>query len=407
MYMKFSYVAKKLDESTYKGVFISDSKSDLFTKIKQSGDTLVSYKIVTDDRLKVLWEKFLSSFSKVKMIDKIVFAQNLANMIEAGLSLTRSISVMEKQSKNKKLKNIYHEINLDISAGKTFHDALNKWNTIFPPVFISMVKAGEESGNLANSLKSVATQMQATYKLQKKIKSAMIYPSVIFIVMILIGIIMMVFVVPKLTATFADVKAELPGSTKFVIFMSNFLKDHYILLPLALLAIMFVIYQVLHTKQGRNLFDRFVIHLPIFGTIIKESNSAKTSRTLSSLIGSGVDLIQSVDITREVLQNNLYKGVMSEVRINVEKGKAMSEIFNKHENLYPIFVSEMVTVGEETGKLSTMLQGVAVFYENEVDQKTKDLSTIIEPILMVIIGIAVGFFAISMISPMYSVMNNI
>ena len=405
--MKFSYVAKKLDESTYKGVFISDSKSDLFTKIKQSGDTLVSYKIVTDDRLKVLWEKFLSSFSKVKMIDKIVFAQNLANMIEAGLSLTRSISVMEKQSKNKKLKNIYHEINLDISAGKTFHDALNKWNTIFPPVFISMVKAGEESGNLANSLKSVATQMQATYKLQKKIKSAMIYPSVIFIVMILIGIIMMVFVVPKLTATFADVKAELPGSTKFVIFMSNFLKDHYILLPLALLAIMFVIYQVLHTKQGRNLFDRFVIHLPIFGTIIKESNSAKTSRTLSSLIGSGVDLIQSVDITREVLQNNLYKGVMSEVRINVEKGKAMSEIFNKHENLYPIFVSEMVTVGEETGKLSTMLQGVAVFYENEVDQKTKDLSTIIEPILMVIIGIAVGFFAISMISPMYSVMNNI
>ena len=407
MYMKFSYVAKKLDESTYKGVFISDSKSDLFTKIKQSGDTLVSYKIVTDDRLKVLWEKFLSSFSKVKMIDKIVFAQNLANMIEAGLSLTRSISVMEKQSKNKKLKNIYHEINLDISAGKTFHDALNKWNTIFPPVFISMVKAGEESGNLANSLKSIATQMQATYKLQNKIKSAMIYPSVIFIVMILIGIIMMVFVVPKLTATFADVKAELPGSTKFVIFMSNFLKDHYILLPLALLAIMFVIYQVLHTKQGRNLFDRFVIHLPIFGTIIKESNSAKTSRTLSSLIGSGVDLIQSVDITREVLQNNLYKGVMSEVRINVEKGKAMSEIFNKHENLYPIFVSEMVTVGEETGKLSTMLQGVAVFYENEVDQKTKDLSTIIEPILMVIIGLAVGFFAISMISPMYSVMNNI
>lgn len=407
MYMKFSYVAKKLDDSTYEGVFISDSKSDLFTKIKQSGDTLVSYKIVTDDKLKVLWEKFLSSFSKVKMIDKIIFARNLANMIEAGLSLTRSISVMEKQSKNKKLKNIYHEINLDISAGKTFHDALNKWNTVFPPVFISMVKAGEESGNLADSLKSIATQMEATYKLQKKIKGAMMYPSVIFVVMILIGIIMMVFVVPKLTATFADVKAELPGSTKFVIFMSEFLRDHYILLPIGLLAVMFVVYQILHTKQGRNLFDKFVILLPIFGTIIKESNSAKTSRTLSSLIGSGVDLIQSVDITSEVLQNNLYKKVMSEVKINVEKGKPMSDVFSQYENLYPIFVSEMVNVGEETGKLATMLQGVAVFYENEVDQKTKDLSTIIEPILMVFIGIAVGFFAISMITPMYSVMNNI
>jgi type IV pilus assembly protein PilC len=225
--------------------------------------------------------------------------------------------------------------------------------------------------------------------------------------MILIGIIMMVFVVPKLTATFADVKAELPGSTKFVIFMSKFLRDHYILLPIILLIIMFIIYQILHTKEGKNLFDRFIIRLPVVGNIIKESNSAKTSRTLSSLIGSGVDLIQSVDITSEVLQNNLYKSVMSEVRVNVEKGKPMSDVFNRHENLYPIFVSEMINVGEETGKLATMLQGVAVFYENEVDQKTKDLSTIIEPILMVFIGIAVGFFAISMITPMYSVMNNI
>lgn len=407
MYMKFSYTAKKADESTYDGVFIAESKTDLFTKIKQTGDVLVSYKIVTDDKFQVAWEKFASSFSKVKMIDKITFARNLANMLEAGLSLTRSIAVMEKQSKNKKLKNIYHELNLDISAGKTFHDALDRWNTVFPPVFISMVKAGEESGNLADSLKSVGTQMEATYKLQKKIKGAMMYPSVIFAVMIIIGIIMMVFVVPKLTATFADVKAELPGSTKFVIFMSEFLRNHFILLPLMLLAAMTAIYQVLHTKQGRKIFDKIVIKLPIFGQLIKESNSAKTARTMSSLIGSGVDLIQSVDITSEVLQNNLYKDVMSQVKMNVEKGKPMSDIFNQHEELYPIFVSEMINVGEETGKLSTMLQGVAVFYENEVDQKTKDLSTIIEPILMVFIGGAVGFFAISMITPMYSVMNNI
>ncbi len=407
MYMKFSYIAKKVDNSTYSGIFVGNSKTDLFNKIKETGDTLVSYKEERDTKSKYLLEKIFSMFSKIKMIDKIVFANNLANMLEAGLSLTRSISVMEKQSKNKKLKNIYNELNLDISAGKTFHNALNRWNKIFLPVFISMVKAGEESGNLANSLKSVSNQMETTYKLQKKIKGAMMYPSVIFTVMILIAIVMMVFVVPKLTATFADVKAELPGSTKFVIFMSDFLRDHYILLPLVLLLVMTIFYKLLHTNKGRNLFDRIVIKLPVFGTIIKESNSAKTSRTLSSLIGAGVDLIQSVEITSEVLQNNLYKKVMSEVKESVEKGKPMSDIFNKHENLYPVFVAEMISVGEETGKLASMLQGVAVFYENEVDQKTKDLSTIIEPILMVFIGIAVGFFAISMITPMYSVMNNI
>lgn len=405
--MKFSYKAKRGDDTTYDGIFIGESKTDLFNKIKQTNDVLVSYKIDTGNKSREAFEKFLGSFSKVKMIDKIIFARNLANMLEAGLSLTRSISVMEKQSKNKKLKNIYRELNSDISAGKTFHDALNRWNTVFPPVFISMVKAGEESGNMADSLKSVATQMEATYKLQKKIKGAMMYPGVIFSVMIIIAVIMMTFVVPKLTATFADVKAELPGSTKFVIFMSEFLRNHYILLPVGLLIMMVMIYQVLHTKEGRNVFDKIVIKLPIFGTLIKESNSAKTARTLSSLIGSGVDLIQSVDITSEVLQNNLYKKVMSDVKINVEKGKPMSDVFNQYENLYPIFVSEMINVGEETGKLATMLQGVAVFYENEVDQKTKDLSTIIEPILMVFIGVGVGFFAISMITPMYSVMNNI
>jgi len=405
--MKFSYTAKKADGSTYDGVFEGESKSDLFGKIKQTGDALITYKIESESKIKDSVGKFRSSFSKIKMIDKITFARNLANMLEAGLSLTRAIAVTEKQGKNKKLKHIYSELNLDISAGKTFHDALKRWDGIFPPVFVSMVKAGEESGNLAESLKSIATQMEATYKLQKKIKGAMMYPGVIFSVMILIGIVMLTFVVPKLTATFKDVGTQLPGSTRFVIMMSDFMRDHYILLPIILLAIMTVVYQILHTKKGKNLFDRFVVKLPIFGTLIKESNSAKTARTMSSLIGSGVDLIQSVDITSEVLQNDLYKSVMAEVKANVEKGKPISEVFSQNENLYPIFVSEMINVGEETGKLSSMLQGVAVFYENEVDQKTKDLSTIIEPILMVVIGISVGFFAISMITPMYSVMNNI
>ncbi len=407
MYMKFSYTAKKADGTIYENTFVSETKTDLFNKIKQSGDVLVSYKIQDDNKINQAFENFFSNLSKIKMIDKIIFARNLANMLEAGLSLTRAISVMEKQIKNKKLKKIYNELNLDISAGKSFHDALSRFDHVFPPVFISMVKAGEEGGNLADSLKSIANQMDSTYKLQKKIKGAMIYPSVIVIVMILIGIIMMIFVVPKLTATFKDVGTELPGSTKVVIFVSEFLRNHYILLPIFLLIMMTVIYNILHTKGGRNAFDRFVIKLPIFGEIIKESNSAKTARTMSSLIGSGVDLIQSIDITNEVVQNNLYKKVLAEVRENVEKGKPMSDVFNKYENIYPIFVAEMINVGEETGKLASMLQGVAVFYENEVDQKTKDLSTIVEPILMVFIGIAVGFFAISMISPMYSVMNNI
>lgn len=341
------------------------------------------------------------------MIDKIIFANNLGNMLEAGLSLTRAIHITERQTKNKKLKAVYQELNMDLSAGKSFHDALGKFENVFPPVFISMVKAGEESGDLANALKSIGTQMSSTYKLQKKVKGAMMYPAVIVSVMIIIGILMMILVVPKLTATFKDVQADLPNSTKFVIFASEFLRNNYILLPFILLIIMSIIYAVMHTPRGRLVFNNIAIRLPIFGQIIRESNSAKTARTMSSLIASGVDLMQVIKITSDVLQSVLYKNVMIDIQKNVEKGKPMSEVFERNELLYPIFVAEMIHVGEETGKLATMLQGVAVFYENEVDQKTKDLSTIIEPILMVVVGGAVGFFAISMITPMYSVMNNI
>ncbi len=407
MYMKFIYTAKRIDNSTYDAILVADSKTDLFDKVKQNGDTLISYKIEKGINWKDKIDNYLMSLSKIKTVDKIIFARNLANMIEAGLSLTRAISVMEKQIKNKKLKNIYKEINQDIASGKSFHEALLKFNNVFPAVFISMVKAGEESGNLADSLRSIATQMEATYKLQKKIKGAMIYPGVIMTVMLIIGVIMMMFVVPKLTATFKDIGADLPGSTKFIIWLSDTLRNHFFIFTIILLIIMIVIYKLMHTRGGKDLFDSIIIKLPVFGQIVKESNSAKTARTMSSLIGSGVNLIQCVEITNEVIQNNSYRKVLDQVKINVEKGKPMSEVFSRNENLYPIFVAEMVNVGEETGKLSSMLQGVATFYENEVEQKTKDLSTIVEPLLMVIVGSAVGFFAISMITPMYSVMNNL
>jgi type II secretory pathway component PulF len=163
----------------------------------------------------------------------------------------------------------------------------------------------------------------------------------------------------------------------------------------------------LKTKVGRRAFDFIVLRLPVISVIIKETNAAYTTRTLSSLLAAGVDLLQAVRITGEVLQNSYYKEVMVKTEQVVEKGEALSTVFVNESRLYPVFVGEMISVGEETGKLASMLIGVASFYENEVEQKTKDLSTIIEPILMVVIGGAVGFFAVSMITPMYSVMNNL
>ncbi len=404
--MRFAYTAKKSDGSTYKAVFECESKSDLFKEIEKNGATLVHYEEKSGKSIDFM-EKINGFFNKIKITDKIVFARNLGNMLDAGLSFTRALAVMEKQTKNQKMKNVFQSITTDISSGKTFHEALQKFPKVFPTIFVSMVKAGEESGNLSESLKTVADQMEKTFMLQKKVKGAMVYPGVIISVMLIIGIILMTTVVPKLTKAFKDVKAELPKSTKFIIWLSDTLSSHLILFVGAVALIIFGLIVTAKSAKGRKMFDWLSTRLPIIGRIVVESNSAKTARTLSSLVASGVNLIQSVEITRDVVQNSYYKKVLDDTIAAVEKGKSLTTAIEQNQKLYPIFVTEMISVGEETGKLASMLQGTATFYENEVEQKTKDLSTIIEPMLMVFVGAAVGFFAIAMITPMYSVMNNL
>jgi type IV pilus assembly protein PilC len=205
--------------------------------------------------------------------------------------------------------------------------------------------------------------------------------------------------------TFTELKVELPASTKLVLFVSNALRDHGLLVLLTLIALAALIYFVSKTAKGKSLIHYYVLKIPVFGNLIKEVNAARTARTLASLLTSGVDVVESVRITKDVIQNVHYKAILDEVQQAIEKGDPISKIFTENEKFYPIFLGEMISVGEETGKMGEMLLGVAVYYEDDVDQKTKDMSTIIEPFLMVFIGAAVGFFAIAMISPMYSLVN--
>ncbi len=401
--MKFSYTAINKDGTRYTDVLEAADKSVFYQEFRKKGDVLVSVEEKKEKKALTI-----DIFPKrIKQMDKIVFARNIGNMLEAGLSLSRAINVTERQVTNKKMKETCTALNNSISSGKSFHESLLEHPKVFNTLFVSMVKAGEESGNLADSLKHIGNQMEKSYLLGKKVKGAMMYPGVIISVMIIIGILMMIYVVPALTKTFTDLKVELPASTKFILGLSSFLKNYSLLALLMVIGGIVGFIYALKTKVGKRSFDFIVLKLPVISVIIKETNAAYTTRTLSSLLSAGVDLLQAVRISGEVLQNSYYKDVMLETEKVVEKGEALSTVFEKESKLYPVFVAEMVSVGEETGKLASMLVGVASFYENEVEQKTKDLSTIIEPILMVVIGGAVGFFAVSMITPMYSVMNNL
>jgi type IV pilus assembly protein PilC len=406
--MKYNFTAINSDGNKYSSEIEASDKSSFYNEFKKTGDTLVSLKsdgLQNKNRVNV--KVGFSLFSRIKNIDKITFARNASNMLAAGLPLSRALSVSERQSTNPKLKEVYKKLNASISTGKTFYESLEEYPKIFPTIFVSMVKSGEESGTLVQSLKDVSIQMEKSYLLQKKIKGAMMYPMIIFIVMITVAFLMMIYVVPRLTKTFKSLKTELPASTKVIIFISDFLAQNAVLSLAVLIFMVLGILYFIRTSLGKKISDTIVLKIPVISQIVIESNSARTARTMSSLLSAGVDIVSAVKITEDVLQNNKYKQAMKEVEIAVEKGVSMTSVFETKSKIYPPFVTEMISVGEETGRLSEMLLGVANFYENEVDQKTKDLSTIIEPVLMVFIGAAVGFFAISMITPMYSVMNNI
>lgn len=401
----FKYKIIGTDGKTKEGTMDAKDKFSLYHSIKQDGSTVISAEEVTSNHNLNLNVK-IPFLSGVGMHDKITFAKNLSKMIDAGLPMTRAISIMEKESKGE-LKTILNKLNDSISTGNTLSDSMKNYPDVFSSLFVSMVRAGEESGNLSMALQNVALQMEKSYQLNKKIKGALMYPAIILCLMIAIGILMMIYMVPTLTSTFKGLGLKLPLSTRLIIGASDFMVSYFLFVILGMILFVVGFIFAIRTPRGQRVLDFVLLHTPIIKDMVKQINSARTTRTLSSLVTSGVDIVVAIDVTKDVMQNSYYKSVLDEIKNVIQKGGSVSSVFASHENLYPTFVSEMASVGEETGKIGDMLLSAALFYEEEIDQKTKDLSSVIEPFLMIFIGLAVGFFAISIISPIYSIGDSI
>lgn len=402
----FTYTAEKKDGEMYKGVAEAHDRFELYEIVRREGGKILS---LTEDDAKSLlnlryWNTLLAS---VKEYDKILFAKNLSAMLSAGLSLSRALAVMERQVRNPKLQDTISEVASSVRRGDSLHVALQKFPKVFSTLFIAMVRAGEEGGDLSTSLALAGDQMERMYTLKKKIRGALLYPSIIVMAIIGVGYLMMTQIVPTLAQTFAEMKVELPASTKTVIAVSDFLTQNVFLAAVLFVGTVFAIALALRTEIGRRARDFAFLHIPMIGTLVREANAARTARTMSSLLSAGVDVLTALEISREVVQNRYFREVITEAQKAVGAGEPLSVSFAKHEDLYPPFVGEMMSVGEETGATPEMLKRLAVFYETEVDDKTRDMSTIIEPFLMVFIGITVGFFAVSMITPIYSLSSGI
>lgn len=340
---------------------------------------------------------------KVKQDELVMVTRNLGSMLLAGLTVTRALSVIERQSKNVKLKGVIKRIIARVNEGGQFFEAMKDFPEVFDDLYVSMIKAGEESGELASTLETLSHQMERSSNLKKKIKGAMIYPMIVISVMAIIGVLMMMFVVPTITDIFKDLGSELPAMTQILINVSDFFAAHPFLVIGGIIGAVMSLVYFLKSRIGKRGMSWLVTRLPLIGEMAKETNAARTARTLSSLLHAGVEVIQALEITEEVVQNYYYKQIIRVARERVEKGTALSETFVERSDLYPVLMGEMILVGEETGNISKMLSELAIFYETEVERKTKDLSTIIEPLLMVVIGAGVGFFVLALIAPIYSI----
>lgn len=404
--MLFSYTAKSKNGEIFEGAMDAPDRFALSREIKSRGHIPIS---ISEKRISSLnpLSVIQGFFRKVTISEQVILTKNLSGMLRAGLSLYRALSVLEKQTKNKELSKILASLRNEINAGGMLSSGLSKFPNVFSKLFISMTRAGEESGNLAGALSEISANLEKSYALSKKVKGALIYPGVILSAMVLIGVLMFAFVVPALAKTFKELGVQLPASTRFIIFLGNFFSEHLLLSFVIIIGSVLGIAYLFRARFMEKYIDFIIIRIPTIGNLAKELNTARTARTLSSLIMSGVPITRAIEITEDVVQNVYYKKVLMEARAAIEKGAPFSEAFTANPNLYPVMMSEMVQVGEETGKLSDMLLQIALFYEEEIENKTKNLSTIIEPVLMIIIGAGVGFFAISMISPLYSILGSI
>ncbi|MDD4900706.1 MAG: type II secretion system F family protein [Patescibacteria group bacterium] len=350
---------------------------------------------------------FLEKFSRVPIAEKLFFVQYLGIMLKAGISLSVALKTLAKQTSNKKFAKIITEVSKSVEKGISFTESLRPYEKIFGQLFVSMVESGEISGKLEEVLKKLYIQFKKNHELVSKVKGALTYPIVILAAMVGIGIFMMIMVVPKITVMFKDFNAELPLPTKILIKFSDSLIAHGVIYLVATAIVVFILVQLIKTAKGKNIFHSCLLAMPIFGKIIKKVNLARFARTISSLLKTDIMIIKSFQITANVLSNVHYRNALLDMSNKIKKGGTINEVIATYPKLFPPVVVQMIAVGEETGELDYVLEELAEFYEEEIDQTMNNLPAIIEPILILTLGIVVGGMAIAIIMPMYSLTSAI
>src|SRR5215204_799277 len=401
----FTFKALDLSGVSTRGEIEADSKQAVASQLRARGLIVVD---IEEKKGSGDVGDLLARLKRVKSQELTVATRQLSTMISSGMSLLRSLYVLEEQAENDKLKEAISQVRMDVEAGISFAEALSRHPKIFNELYVAMVAAGETGGILEETLRRVADQLEKDDSLRRQVKAAMMYPALIggFAVCVLIALV--VFLIPVFENIFKDFGGDLPAITKFTVGLSNFMTGQWYLCIAVVAGIVFAFKKWKASTKGREQWDRFKLRIPWqIGSIVQKVCLARFSRTYSALIAAGVPMLQAIEITGKTSGNKVVEKAMDGVRESVKGGGTIAAPMRDEPTAFPLMVTQMIAVGEETGALESMLSKIADFYEDEVAAALKALTSILEPLMIVLVGAIVGFIVVSMYLPMFKVYDQI
>jgi type IV pilus assembly protein PilC len=395
---------------TYKA---KDQKGNIVEDVIQAADKKEAASYLEADQLQILTlgklkEKFSSRFGNgVSVSEKAAMCRFLATMMKAGLPLPEAIEIIRQETQSKTLKQILFDVTFKIRKGATLSSVLSEYKDEFDPVFLTMIKAGEESGTLEKSFNYLAEQLLATYELMQKIKGAMMYPAIIVVAMVANAGVMLGFVLPKMSDVFLSLDVELPTATRYLLTFGKTVGANLAMTFGIFFLVLFIIFLLFVIRSTREIIFAGFVKLPVIKKVMEEMDVARFARTLSTLLKSGVPIMDALDVSSEVIKQPNLKKEAKAFSEGVAKGESLSDILVQKGHLFPVTLVQSIRAGEKTGSLEIVLEELAGFFEMEVDYSIKRATAMLEPLLMLVIGIAVGGMVVLLITPIYSIVGNL
>lgn len=400
---RYDYQARDKEGNLKAGTVTAISESAASDLLREK--ELIPISIISQEQVPV-FQKSLAILRPVSTRDMVVFSRQLSTMINAKLPILTSLRTVAKQTTNTRFRDIIEEIANDVEGGSSLSEALVKKPKVFSSLYVNMVQSGETTGRIDEALSYLANQLEKDYDLTKEIQGALFYPAIVFVALIVVGVLMFIFVLPAFVDIFNDVEVKLPLATRIIIWITEFINRYWWVVLLIFAVFLWVSISYRRTPEGKYYTDNLIFKIPVFGKLFQNIYLTRFSRNLGTLIAGEIAVVKALQITGETIGNKVYEGIIAQVAKDVEKGENIADSLSKHE-LIPPMVSQMIKVGEKSGQLDDVLQNIARFYGREVDHMVNNLTTLLGPVVIVVLGIGVAIMVAAILMPIYSLVEAI